>query len=57
MFKCYLGYLKLFLEMVLIILLTQTVFFIAVSYCVSGDPLLALKNFYYMTYEIGWYNV
>ena len=57
MFKCYVGYLKLFLEMVLIILLTQTVFFIAVSYCVSGDPLLALKNFYYMTYDIGWYNV
>ena len=51
------SYVKLLLEVILIIFVTQTVFFIVLSYCVSGDAFLALRNFYYMTYNIGWYNV
>lgn len=51
------SYLKLLLEVALIVLVTQTVFFIVVSYFTTGDAFLALRNFYYMTYNLEWYNV
>lgn len=51
------SYLKLLLEVALIVLVTQTVFFIVVSYFTTGDAFLALGNFYYMTYNVEWYNV
>ncbi|WP_459538146.1 hypothetical protein [Methanobrevibacter sp.] len=39
-------------KVVLIILVTQTVFFIVSSYLANGDPFLGVKNFYYMTYDV-----
>ena len=35
-----------------VILLTHAVFFMAYSYLMSGDPLLGLKNFYSIMYNI-----
>ena len=45
------GYIKRILAIALIIFITQTVFFIVLSYLASGDAFLALRNFYYMTYD------
>ena len=42
---------KTMLVMILVIVLTQTLFFIAYSYCMSGDPYLALDNFYSIMYN------
>ena len=44
--------LKIVFLILLIILVTHTVFFMAYSYCMSGDAFLALRNFYYLTYNI-----
>ena len=43
--------LKTVLAIFLVIVLTQTVFFIVYSYLMSGDPYLALKNFYNIMYR------
>lgn len=43
--------LKTIIAIFLVIILTQTVFFIVYSYCMSGDPYLALKNFYNTMYK------
>lgn len=40
-----------FLLVIVIIFVTQTVFFIVYSYFVSGDAFLVLRNFYAMTYN------
>ena len=53
----FVSYMKLLFEVALLIIVTQTVFFIAVSYFTTGDAFLALRNFYYMTYDMRWYNV
>lgn len=53
----FVSYLKLLLEVALLIFVTQTVFFIAVSYFTTGDAFLALRNFYYMTYNLEGYHV
>ena len=44
--------LKMVLLIFLIILATHTVFFMVYGYCMSGDALLALRNFYYLTYNV-----
>lgn len=44
--------LKTILEMFLIILVTHTIFFILVSYCMSGNAFLALRNFYNISYYL-----
>ena len=45
--------LKTIFAMVLVIMITHAMFFMAFSYCMSGDPLLALRNFYSIMYNIG----
>ena len=35
-----------------VMIVTQTVFFIIFSYLMCGDAFLALRNFYYLTYNI-----
>lgn len=45
-------YLKTVLLILSIILVTHTVFFMVYSYCMSGDAFLALRNFYYLTYNV-----
>ena len=44
--------LKTVFAMVLVIVLTQTLFFMAYSYFMSGDPFIALKNFYNIMYNV-----
>lgn len=44
--------LKTVFLLLLIIFVTHTVFFMVYSYCMSGDALLALRNFYYLTYNV-----
>lgn len=44
--------LKALLSVIVIILATHTIFFIAYGYLMSGDAFLALKNFYYLTYNM-----
>lgn len=44
--------LKTVFAMALVIVLTQTLFFMAYSYCMSGDPFIALKNFYSIMYNV-----
>ena len=36
----------------LIIIATHTLFFMAYSYCMSGDAFLALRNFYEIMYNV-----
>ena len=55
--QLFVSYMKLLLEVALLIFVTQTLFFIAVSYFATGDAFLALRNFYYMTYNVEWYHV
>ena len=43
---------KAVITIFLVIFLTQTLFFIAYSYWASGDPYIALKNFYNIMYNI-----
>ena len=45
--------LKMILVIILVIILTHTLFFIAYGYYMSGDPFIALKNFYHIMYDIG----
>ena len=40
------------LEMLLIILATHAVFFMAYSYCMSGDTFLSFWNFYEIMYNV-----
>lgn len=44
--------LKTVFAMALVIVLTQTLFFVAYGYLMSGDPLIALKNFYNIIYNV-----
>ena len=44
--------LKTVFAIAIIIILTHTLFFMAYGYCMSGDPLIALKNFYNVMYNI-----
>ena len=44
--------LKTVFAMALVIVLTQTLFFMVYSYCMSGDPFIALKNFYSIMYNV-----
>ncbi len=44
--------LKTVLAMGFVIILTQTLFFMVYSYCMSGDPFIALKNFYNIMYNV-----
>ena len=44
-------YLKNLITVILIVFVTQTVFFIIYSYFVCGDAFLVLENFYAMTYN------
>ena len=44
--------LKTVFAIFLVVVLTQTLFFIVYSYCMSGDPLIALKNFYNIMYNV-----
>ena len=44
--------LKTVFAMALVIVLTQTLFFMAYSYFMSGDPFIALKNFYSIMYNV-----
>ena len=44
--------LKTIFIIVLIIIATHGLFFIAYGYCMSGDPMIALKNFYNIMYNI-----
>ncbi len=44
--------LKNLIGVILIVFLTQTVFFIVYSYFVCGDAFLVLKNFYSTTYNL-----
>ena len=44
--------LKTILLMALVIVLTHSLFFIVFSYCVSGDPLRGLMNFYDGIYRL-----
>jgi len=41
------------LEILLIIIITHTIIFIAFSYFASGDAFLALRNFYSINYHLG----
>ena len=43
---------KTVFAMALVIVMTQTLFFMAYSYCMSGDPFIALKNFYNIMYNV-----
>lgn len=43
---------KTVLWIVLIILITHTLFFAAYGYLMGGDPLIALRNFYNIMYNI-----
>jgi hypothetical protein len=42
---------KMVLAMALVILITQTLFFMAYGYLMSGDPYIALRNFYSIMYR------
>ena len=44
--------LKTAMYLIMVFLLVHTLFFIAYSYLMCGDAFLALKNFYYLTYDI-----
>lgn len=44
--------LKNLIGVILIVFVTQTVFFIVYSYFVCGDAFLVLKNFYSTTYNL-----
>ena len=45
--------LKTVFAIVLVILLTHGLFFMIYGYCMSGDPFIALRNFYRIMYYIG----
>ena len=51
MWKLFAKDLKMIMSMLLVKILTQTLFFIAYSYVMSGDPYLALDNFYSIMYN------
>ncbi len=38
----------------LVIIVTHTLFFIVYGWCVGGDPFIALSNFYDNMYNIRW---
>ena len=44
--------LKTVFAIALVIILTHSIFFIAYGYCMSGDPFIALKNFYNIMYHV-----
>lgn len=44
--------LKTIFAIALIIVLTHTLFFMAYGYFITGDPLIALENFYNIMYNI-----
>lgn len=46
--------LKTIVAMIIVIAITHTLFFIAYGYIMSGDPLIALMNFYDNMYNIRW---
>lgn len=39
---------------ILVIIVTHTLFFMVYGWCVGGDPLIALENFYDNMYNIRW---
>lgn len=51
MWRLFLKEFRTLLSMLLVIIITQSVFFIAYSYIMSGDPYLALDNFYGIMYN------
>ena len=53
MFEAIINDLKTFLAILLIIILTHGIFFMAYGYFMEGDPLIALKNFYNVMYYLG----
>ena len=52
MYRMLVDDIKTVLLIVLIILLTHTLFFVAYGYLMGGDPLIALRNFYNIMYNI-----
>ncbi|WP_405273567.1 hypothetical protein [Methanobrevibacter sp.] len=44
--------LKTIIKIFLIIIVTHALFFMAYSYCMSGDAFLALRNFYEIMYNV-----
>ncbi|MBO6124125.1 MAG: hypothetical protein J6P09_09835 [Methanobrevibacter sp.] len=44
---------KLIFALLSVVFITHAVFFMTVSYIVTGDPFLALKNFYLLRYNMG----
>ncbi len=46
--------LKVIVAMIMVIAITHTLFFIAYGYIMSGDPFIALMNFYENMYDLRW---
>lgn len=53
MFETIIDDFKVVVAIVLVIILTHGIFFMTYGYCMSGDPFIALRNFYRVMYYIG----